>query len=174
MSAAQKSDSTPNRASTLDRATLERVVFLEGELLDEKRFEEWLDLYTEDAIYWVPAAPGQSSPEDHVSLFYDDKETMLARVKRLRHPEIHAQLPATRTCRIITNVAIEAADESGDTCTATSSHMIVEYRPGWEQRILAGRCWHNLRREGGRWLIARKRLDLINCDAAFAALTVPL
>ena len=174
MPATQKSDNDPNRASGLDRAAPERVVFLEGELLDEKRFDEWLELYAEDAIYWVPAAPGQSSPDNHVSLFYDDKETMLARVKRLRHPEIHAQLPATRTCRIITNVAIGAFGEAGNTCIATSSHMIVEYRPGWEQRIFAGRCRHDLRRDGGRWLIVRKRLDLINCDAAFAALTVPL
>ncbi|MDZ4737005.1 MAG: aromatic-ring-hydroxylating dioxygenase subunit beta [Rhodospirillaceae bacterium] len=163
-----------NQVKMSDRETLERIVFLEGELLDEKRFEEWLDLYTEDAIYWVPATPGQKSPENHVSLFYDDKQTMLARVTRLRHPEIHAQLPASRTCRIITNVAVEAAAGSAASLDVTSSHMIVEYRPGWEQRIFAGRCRHTLRHEGGRWRIARKRFDLINCDAAFAALTVPL
>ncbi|MEX1107953.1 MAG: aromatic-ring-hydroxylating dioxygenase subunit beta [Dongiaceae bacterium] len=163
-----------NQANISDRETLERIVFLEGEFLDEKRFEEWLDLYTEDAIYWIPATPGQKSPENHVSLFYDDKQTMLARVTRLRHPEIHAQLPASRTCRIITNIAIEAAANNATSCDVTSSHMIVEYRPGREQRIFAGRCRHTLRRESGRWRIVRKRLDLINSDAAFAALTVPL
>ncbi|MEX0810190.1 MAG: aromatic-ring-hydroxylating dioxygenase subunit beta [Dongiaceae bacterium] len=161
-------------ATMADRGTLERIVFLEGELLDGKRYEEWLDLYTDDAIYWVPAMPGQKSPENHVSLFYDDKHTMLARVTRLRHPEIHAQLPASRTCRIITNVAVEDAAGNAESLDVTSSHMIVEYRPGSEQRIFAGRCRHTLRRDGGRWRIARKRFDLINCDSAFAALTVPL
>ena len=48
----------------------------EADLLDDRRFDEWCDLYTEDAIYWVPAAPEQESWHDHVSLFYDDKATM--------------------------------------------------------------------------------------------------
>lgn len=151
---------------------LREVVIREANLLDERRFEEWLDLYTQDAVYWVPAVPGQSNAEDHVSLFYDDKETMVARVKRLRHPEVHAQSPASRTCRFVTNLAVDRGTED-DARTVTSNQLIVEYRPGWEQRIFAGRCRHTLRFRGGRWMIAYKRFDIINCDAAFAALTVP-
>jgi benzoate/toluate 1,2-dioxygenase beta subunit len=163
-----------NPAPQASEDGLREVVFHEANLLDERRFEEWLDLYTQDAVYWVPAAPGQSSADDHVSLFYDDKETMVARVKRLRHPEIHAQSPASRTCRFVTNLAVDRGGDDSVTCTVTSNQLIVEYRPGWEQRIFAGRCRHTLRFRDGRWMIAGKRLDLINCDAAFAALTVPL
>lgn len=155
-------------------SALRKLVHLEADLLDQRRFEDWLDLYADDAIYWVPAARGQTSPTDHVSLFYDDRQTMVARITRLRHPELHAQTPAARICRLVTNVNVESPDGDATTGCATSNHMIVEYRPGWDQRIFAGHCRHEFARRDGRWLITLKRLDLINCDASFAALTVPL
>ncbi len=65
------------------------LIGLEARFLDERRFEEWLDLYTEDAVYWVPAVADQTDPDNHVSLFYDQKPTMRLRVERLRHPGIH-------------------------------------------------------------------------------------
>lgn len=155
-------------------SALQKLTHLEAELLDQRRFEEWLDLYADDAIYWVPAARGQTNPTDHVSLFYDDKQTMIARITRLRHPELHAQTPAARMCRLITNINVEPIDGNATAGCATSNHMIVEYRPGRDQRIFAGHCRHEFANRNGRWLITQKRLDLINCDASFAALTVPL
>ena len=154
-------------------AALFALVNHEAELLDRRRFDEWLDLYTEDAFYWAPAAIDQRSPEDHVSLFYDDKQTMVARVTRLKHPEIHAQLPFARTCRLLTHLRAEPSDDKAGPWAVRSNLLMVEYRPGWEQRVFAGACRHVLREEGGRWRIARKRIDLINCDASFAALTLP-
>jgi 3-phenylpropionate/cinnamic acid dioxygenase small subunit len=163
----------PSVSDTADN--LRKLVYLEATLLDQRRLEEWLDLYTDDAIYWVPATPDQASPTDHVSLFYDDKQTMVARIRRLRHPEIHAQIPAARTCRLVTGIDVELmAGSSEADASATSNHFIVEYRRGREQRIFAGHCCHRFVRRKDKWMIVYKRLDLINCDASFAALTVPL
>ena len=161
------------KAGRAPEAELAALVNLEAELLDMRQFDEWLDLYADDANYWVPAAVGQESPDNHVSLFYDDKPTMVARVTRLRHPEIHAQLPASRTCRLVTNIRCKPSGEAAGPWAVYSNQLMVEYRPGWEKRLFAGRCRHVFRRDNDRWLIVRKRFDLIDSDASFAALTLP-
>ncbi|HEU0229134.1 MAG TPA: aromatic-ring-hydroxylating dioxygenase subunit beta, partial [Burkholderiaceae bacterium] len=48
-------------------------VHAEARLLDERRFEEWLDLFTEDGRYWMPLTPGQTDPILQGSLMYEDK-----------------------------------------------------------------------------------------------------
>jgi len=47
-------------------------VYHEARLIDEKRFDEWYELFTDDALYWMPLARDQPAGEAHTSLFYDD------------------------------------------------------------------------------------------------------
>lgn len=145
----------------------------EARLLDERRFTEWMDLFTEDAIYWVPAVPGQESPLNHVSLFFDDRNHMQTRVTRLGHPMIHVQDPPSRTLHQLGRVMIEKGTEGADELVVTSTVLMVEYRLD-NQRVFPGRQVHRLRREGGGLRIALKRVDLINCDTAFGAIAVPI
>ena len=58
-------------------------VYHEADLLDEQRFTEWLELFTEDAYYWMPLAHGQTDPILHASLLYEDKLLLKVRVERL-------------------------------------------------------------------------------------------
>ncbi len=90
-----------------DRREIEDVLTHEVQLLDDRRFEEWRDLFTDDGRYWVPLKPGQDSPDAECSLFYDDRVIMQTRFERLRHPNIHSQNPPHRTCHVIGNVVIE-------------------------------------------------------------------
>jgi hypothetical protein len=55
----------------------------------------------------------------------------------------------------------------------SSTVIMVEYRDD-QQRLFAGRQVHRLRRNGDGFLIAQKRVDLINCDSAFEAMAVPI
>ncbi len=55
------------------RAEAEAFLVAEARLLDSGRFEEWLALFAEDGFYWIPAAPGQSDPLNHLSILYEDK-----------------------------------------------------------------------------------------------------
>jgi benzoate/toluate 1,2-dioxygenase beta subunit len=160
-------------ASLALREELGGFITHEARLLDERRYEEWAALFADDGVYWVPAAPDQTSPHDHVSLFYDDKATIQGRIARLRHPEIHVQTPASRVCHLISNLAVEANAEAGRYVVA-SNLLMVEYRPGSDPRMFAGRCQHVLRRKEGGLEIVLKRVDLVNCDAAFEALAVPI
>jgi ethylbenzene dioxygenase subunit beta len=148
----------------IDERAVEKLLHAEARLLDEARYAEWLDLYTGDCEYWVPASPGQSSPRDHVSLFHEDRVLMETRVRRLRHEQAHSLVPPVRTSRVV--AGIEVID-----LIATSSFHLVEYR-NMQQRVFAGRYRHALREIDGGLKIVSKRVDLVNCDAAHEVMQV--
>ena len=157
-----------------DRSAVEAFLIHEAALLDDRRFEEWRDLFDEDGYYWVPLRPGQQSPDTEASLFYDDRKVMQTRIERLRHPRIHSQTPPHRTCHLLGNVAIEQVDTAVNECSVRSSLMMADYRLR-VQRNFAARVTHRLRRRPGEesFRIAWKRVDLINCDDAFELIAVP-
>jgi 3-phenylpropionate/cinnamic acid dioxygenase small subunit len=154
-------------------AELQAFIEHEANLLDEQRFDEWLELFADDGVYWVPARPGQESPLTHVSLFYDDKPTLKIRVERLKHPKIHSQTPRSKTVRLVSNFRL--APSSGDPAEhcVTSKFVLLEDRPGVERRLFGGRYTHLLRALPGGLAIVSKRVDLTNCDQFFPSLTQP-
>jgi 3-phenylpropionate/cinnamic acid dioxygenase small subunit len=161
------------RAAGLDRGPFEDFIVDEARLLDERRFRDWMALFADDGIYWVPSVPEQKSPFDQASLFYDDRELMKTRIERLEHPRIHVQTPPSRTAHLVGNVIIEQTDDGRGEFLIGSTLIMAEYRDD-AQRIFAGRQRHLLRRDGGTFRIVQKRVDLINCDGAFEAMAVPI
>jgi 3-phenylpropionate/cinnamic acid dioxygenase small subunit len=152
---------------------IELFLLHEAQLLDARRFRDWMALFAEDGTYWVPAVPGQDSPFDQASLFYDDRTLMKTRIDRLEHPKIHVQTPPSRTVHQIGRVLLEQADEAAGEYRVASSVLMVEYRDD-RQRLFAGRQTHRLRRTPDGFRIQQKRVDLVNCDAAFEAMAVPI
>lgn len=150
---------------------VERFLIHEAALLDDRKFEEWRELFDDDGYYWVPLRPDQTSPDEEASLFYDTRDVMATRFERLRHPRIHAQTPPHRTCHLIGNVAI--TEETLDECTVRSSLIMVDYRLR-AQRVFAGKVQHRLRRVGEGFRIRWKRVDLINCDDSFELIAAPI
>lgn len=155
------------------REPFEQFLIHEARLLDARRFEDWMALFTEDGVYWVPARPDQVDPNREASLFYDDRELMKTRIDRLNHPLIHVQTPPSRTLHMIGNVVVEQADEAAGEFLVVSSLLMAEYRLD-NQRLFAGRQQHRLLRAGDGFRIEFKRVDIINCDAALEALAVPI
>jgi benzoate/toluate 1,2-dioxygenase beta subunit len=155
-----------------DRRAIEDVLTHEVALLDDRRFEEWRDLFTDDGRYWVPLKPGQEGPESECSLFDDDRGIMQTRFERLRHPNIHSQNPPHRTCHVIGNVVIENVDVARGEVTVKSNMIMTDYRMQ-VQRLFSGRVLHRLRRVGAQYKIVLKRVDLINCDDVFELIAVP-
>jgi 3-phenylpropionate/cinnamic acid dioxygenase small subunit len=157
----------------IDREPFELFLIHEAQLLDERRFRDWMALFADDGTYWVPSVPNQESPFKQASLFYDDLELMKTRVDRLEHPRIHVQTPPSRTAHLVSNIIAEQADETTGEYLIGSTFVMVEYRDE-QQRVFAGRQHHRLRRDGATFRIVQKRVDLINCDAAFEAMAVPI
>jgi benzoate/toluate 1,2-dioxygenase beta subunit len=162
------------RASAADlRSEAEAFLIEEARLLDEARFDEWLALFAEDGFYWVPAAPGQTDPFTHLSIFYEDKSVLAMRLRRLSHPRAYAALPVPRTAHLVGNVAVARPEQASVDCEVRSTVMMAEYRVG-DRRLWAGRQTHRLRRMPQGLRIVLKRVDLIDCDAAHGILSVPI
>ena len=138
---------------------VQQFLFREARLLDERRLQEWLALYADDAEYWVPYAWEQKSPKDHVSLFYETKSLLSMRIDRLERELSPLDSPMARVNHYLTNVTVE----DGAELTARAQLLFVEHRRG-EQRWFAGRSSWRLRPRGEEFLIAAKRVDLLNAD----------
>ncbi len=148
-----------------------QFLYHEARLLDERRFEEWLALFSEEAIYWIPATPGQSDPVGEASIAYERRHLLEVRVRRLRHPENYADQPPARTRRVIGNVTV-TEDTDHDGIEVRSGFVMVEFQDD-RQRLFAGEYTHLLRPRGHGFEIDRKRVDLLNCDAPMGPVVIP-
>lgn len=159
---------------TLDEE-VSRLVHLEARLLDDRRFSEWIALFTDDCRYWVPASEDMRAPADGPSHFHDDRQLMQARTHRLANPRAFGAEPAPRTVHVVSGIAAEERDGE---LRATSAQIMLEWRDrdGFEadKRLFGGRVTHRLRREAGALRIIEKRVDLIDAEAAFNAMSAPL
>ena len=148
---------------------LEQFLFHEARLLDLQRYEEWLDLYTEDATYWVPLEQGQASASETSSIIYDDKTLLELRVRQARHPRAHARLPLARTVHQVGNVMLlERADGAA---RLASTLQVIEFRAE-RQRVWGATVEHLLRRTPAGWRIAQKRVDLVNSESELDGIAI--
>ena len=146
-------------AATVTRAEVEDFLYLEADLLDAWRLDEWLGLLTDDASYYVP--PNDKPDGDHrFTLFTiaDDIVRLRERVIRLKDPNCHAEYPPSRTRRLITNVRIVAVE--GDAIAITANFVVYRYRRSEPVREFVGHYRHKLRRVGGVLKIAERRAIL--------------
>lgn len=147
------------------------LVEREAQLLDERRFDEWLSLFTEDGWYWVPASWDQQSPDESLSLVYEDKRLLALRVRRLASPMIHVEQPPSRTNHHLSGVSGRLLDDG--TIEVRSVQLIVMFRDS-EQRLFSARCLHRLAPRADGIAIVSKTVRLLDCDAAHRGLAVPL
>ena len=145
-------------------ADIVRFVKQEARLIDEKRFDEWYELFTEDAHYWVPAVHGQTDPLLQNSLAYEDKLLLKLRIERLKSPLAYSQRPASRCLHVLQEPDIEKADHEGGEYLTRTPFIYTETRVDDSQRY-AATAWHTLVWSQDRLRIRLKRVDILNCDA---------
>jgi 3-phenylpropionate/cinnamic acid dioxygenase small subunit len=151
-------------AEVSDAATRDEcrgLVHREARLLDQGRFEEWLALYSEQCIYWVPGTPG-GDPRREVAVAFDDRRRLEDRVYRLRTGHAWSQAPASRTVRMVSNLEVFTAGEA--VLMVRSNFLVTDFRAG-ETRFWSGWCGQRLRRRpGGGLEIEVRQVNLIDCD----------
>jgi benzoate/toluate 1,2-dioxygenase subunit beta len=140
---------------------VEEFLYREARLLDTQQLEAWLDLFTEDATYWLPLERGQQDPFETSSIIHDDRTLLELRVKQARHPRAHARLPLARTVHQVGNVVV-LSEENGEIRVA-STLTLVEFR-NERQRVWGALVEHRLRRAGESFRIAHKRVELVNSE----------
>jgi benzoate/toluate 1,2-dioxygenase beta subunit len=143
---------------------VEQFLYHEARLLDQKRWDEWLALFTDDGMYWVPLSHGQDDPINHASLFYEDSMLRQMRAKRLQEDRVFSQQPPAYAIHLIGNTVVQPVTGDIDVIVAHSNFHLLEWRKS-EQRILGGQQTHELERYEATFRIRLKRVDLVNCDA---------
>jgi 3-phenylpropionate/cinnamic acid dioxygenase small subunit len=141
-------------------------VVREARLIDQQRFDEWLDLYADDAYYWMPLEWNQTDPRLTCSLMYEDKLLLSIRVERLKGARTFSQKPKSRCHHVLQTPQVDSRDEANNSYVTWTPMHYIETRMD-EQTLYAVWATHHLAVEDGRLRIKLKRVDLINCDAAF-------
>ena len=144
---------------------IQQFLFNEARLLDERLFDDWLDLFTEDCRYWMPVrqttmrAADEVRGDDELPLFDDDKKFLTARVHRLtRTPLAHAEKPPSRTRHFVANVTVaERADAEID---VAANILVYQSRLERTESTFVGSRQDRLRRTPQGWRIARRKIVL--------------
>jgi 3-phenylpropionate/cinnamic acid dioxygenase small subunit len=149
--------------------SVEQFLYHEARLLDTHQLEAWLELFTDDAVYWVPLERDQKDAVETSSIIHDDRTLLGLRVQQARHPRAHARLPLARTVHQVGNVTILAEGEAE--LKVASTLTLVEWRAE-KQRVWGALVEHTLRRAGGGFRIARKRVDLVNSEGELDGIAI--
>ena len=149
--------------SDADARAVTDFLHTEARLADEGRYAEWLALWTDDAVYWVPASTDPAAdPTKHLSHIYDNRARLETRVKMLQTGVRWSQVPASPMRRLISNVEVRA-DERGE-LVAESNFILGELalQAKHEMHWWVGRATHRLRRVDGGLRLSAKTVVLIN------------
>jgi benzoate/toluate 1,2-dioxygenase subunit beta len=150
------------KADGVDIRRIEAFVYREARLADENRYDEWLALWLEDAVYWVPANKDDYDARRHVSIIYDGWERLQDRVDRLKSGAAWSQEPRSRMRRIVSNVEVEEVRGDG-VIVVRSNFVLGELRRSLQMVYFAAQV-HHLRPVGDGLKMALKKVMLINND----------
>ena len=142
---------------------VERFVSRQAEILDDKRWEEWLGLFAAEGHYWMPVTEEQTQMEGVPNIFLEDLDLMTVRVKRVNHPRAWSQKPPHRTSHIVGNVVIESVDKATGDLVVRSKFQMTEFRRD-ATRHFAGKYRHHLKATPDGYRIKLQRVDLVNGD----------
>src|SRR5712691_2229303 len=158
---------------------VEQFLYREARLLDERRFHEWLDLFTDDVRYWMAGRstryprsskaitvldPGRRQEsdvavEDELAILDETKVTLSGRIARLDTGMAWAEDPPSRTRHIIANIEVEPGDTASE-LKVYSNFLVYRTRAESEQDFYVGARQDILRSVDGAWKIARRKLVL--------------
>jgi 3-phenylpropionate/cinnamic acid dioxygenase small subunit len=150
------------------RHKIEDFLYLEAELLDDRKLREWLDLLTDDVRYWMPIRHNPlERPEDLSDelakpgegyYFDDDKRSLSIRVERVYVKNAWAEMPPSRTRHLVSNVRIKS--DNGSELEVHSNFLVYRTRMETDQDIFVGARRDILRRVNGSFKIAKRTIIL--------------
>ena len=172
MIVATKPGLTPERLAYLDlKREIEDFFFREADLLDEREYDQWLELLTEDIVYWMPMRKNVSygdrhkdvTAENDLAWIHDDKETLRKRVKQIQTGIHWADEPISRVSHLVTNIRLAEPISSlaeGEKTMTKCRFIVYRNRLEDETDLLVGRREDTLVRLGGELKIARRKIIL--------------
>ena len=144
------------------RAVVE-FVYCEARLADEARYAEWLALWTDDGVYWVPASTDDGAdPDKHISHIYDNRGRLETRIKMLQSGYRYSQEPASLMRRLVSNIEVTAADRGELVAESNFALAELSIQAKREMHWWVGRTTHRLRRVDGELRMCSKKVVLVN------------
>ena len=143
-------------------ADIEAFLDQECGLLDAGDFEGWVDLCTDDAVYWIPISRDQTDPLGEISILYENRTLMELRKVNFGHRLAPSFETAVRCSHLLGRVKVLATSPD-EVEVSTKFHCIMWYRE--EQRMFAGNALYRLVPESDSFKLRFKRVDLINAEA---------
>lgn len=165
-------DTSPQLARLLLKQEIEDFLYQEAELLDERRYEEWLDLLSEDIRYYMPMRRNVKFGEldreftregQDINWFDEGKDTLTRRVRQILTGVHWAEEPLSRICHIVSNVQVLDAIPSASEPTEVkikSRFLVYRNRVETETDFLVGKREDVLRRTDNGWVITQRRIIL--------------
>jgi 3-phenylpropionate/cinnamic acid dioxygenase small subunit len=147
-------------------------LYREAELLDERRYEEWLALLADDIRYWMPMRRnvkfGEGEREftregQDIAWFDEGKDTLTRRVRQIQTGIHWAEEPQSRIAHLVSNVQVIEASPSvtePHEITVKCRFLIYRNRVETETDLLVGKREDTLRRVANDWQIARRTIIL--------------
>lgn len=156
----------PKRANGSElHYAVEQLLYRQAELLDSKQWQAWIDLFTDDGVYWMPPDPSYKTWDGTPAIFAEDKNLMNVRMGRVLHPDAWSQRPLWGTNHVVSNVTIEKHSPGGDIVARSRFHMMELRRD--DVRHFAGAYTHHLKKAGEGYRIKLQRVDMTNAQAAY-------
>jgi 3-phenylpropionate/cinnamic acid dioxygenase small subunit len=154
------------------RQEIEEFLYREADLLDERRYEEWLALIADDVRYWMPMRRnvkfGEAEREftragQDINWFDEGKETLTRRVRQILTGMHWAEEPVSRISHMVSNVRLLEVNPSisePHEVAVRCRFLIYRNRVETETDILIGKREDLLRQADGGWQIARRQIVL--------------
>lgn len=146
---------------------IEEFIYTEAELLDNRKFEAWLDLFTDDVRYWMPMHRNvrfdnlereETREREEFNWFDEGKSTLALRVQQVQTGVHWAEEPLSRVCHMFTNIQI--VDANSDEVAAKCRFLIYRNRMQEETDFFVGKREDTFRRVDGQWKIAHRKIVL--------------
>lgn len=144
---------------------VEQFLYRQAELLDSKQWQDWIDLFAPEGIYWMPPDESYRTWDGQPAIFAEDRNLMTVRMLRVLHPDAWSQRADWGTNHVVGNVQIEKAAKNGDVVVRSRFHMLEMRRD--DVRHFAGRYTHHLKKTKSGWRIKLQRVDMTNATAAY-------
>ncbi|WP_372720597.1 aromatic-ring-hydroxylating dioxygenase subunit beta [Immundisolibacter sp.] len=142
------------------------LLYLECRCLDARDWQQWLEVYDPDVVYWVPAWRDEhtqtSDPDTEISqIYHDSRRGLQERVMRAQSGKSVTAMPLPRTTHFVTN--IEAEFESASEISVRANWLVQVYNPRTEtQHSNFGDYDLRLRQDARRWVIRWKKIKIQN------------
>jgi len=145
-----------------------QFLYREARLADESDYDGWEALWTDDALYWVPAGGADVDPRSQVSVIYDNRNRIATRMKQVKTGRRYAQAPPSNLRRIVGNVELLGGRQNpdGDVDLEVGANFIAFESTQRRNEVWGGRVTYRLRRIDGRIRLAYKKVVLVDNDKA--------